>query len=151
MLIAFYRYIFRAVTYRHGSKGKLFHDSGSYHFNFEWTLNTCSFLECSPLILYNLLRKYGLQNTSLSMSCSSDILWMNPATYRSSGSPISLIAVVSIILLPEILGELSEIILGSALNTIVVVNKFTLEIGIKRLSNCGHHFHAKVICHLPSV
>lgn len=75
---------------------------------------------------------------------------MNPATYRSSGSPISLIA-VSLNVLPEILGELSEIILGSALNTIVVVYKFTLEIGIKRLSDCGHHFHAEVVCHLPSV
>jgi hypothetical protein len=55
---------------------------------------------------------------------------MNPATYRSSGSPISLLSEVSLIVLPEILGELSEIIFGSALNTIVVINKFTLEIGI---------------------
>lgn len=76
---------------------------------------------------------------------------MNPATYRSSGSPISLISEVSLIVLPEILGELSEIIFGSALNTIVVIYKFTLEIAIKRLSNSRHHIHAEIVCHLPSV
>lgn len=76
---------------------------------------------------------------------------MNPATYRSSGSPISLLSEVSLIVLPEILGELSEIIFGSALNTIVVIYKFTLEIGIKRLSNSRHHIHAEIVCHLPSV
>jgi hypothetical protein len=33
-------------------------------------------------------------------------------------------------LLPEIFGELTEIILGSALYAIVVINIFSLEIGI---------------------
>jgi hypothetical protein len=75
---------------------------------------------------------------------------MNPATYRSSGSPISLIS-VSLIIIPEILGELSEIIFGSALYAVVVVNKFSLEIGIQRLSNGRHHLNAEVIGHLPSV